>query len=63
MWDLWKDGLAGLGDTGVMAPIGPFGVWFAEEPMAALVLHASRETMHHGGEIGLLRDHPPSRPR
>jgi hypothetical protein len=24
--------------------------------MAALVLHVSRETMHHGGEIGVLRD-------
>jgi hypothetical protein len=24
--------------------------------MAALVLHINREVMHHGGEIGLLRD-------
>jgi hypothetical protein len=24
--------------------------------MAALVLHLNRETMHHGGEIGVLRD-------
>jgi hypothetical protein len=28
----------------------------AEEPMAALALHLNRETMHHGGEIGVLRD-------
>ena len=25
-------------------------------PMAGLVLHISREVMHHGGEIGALRD-------
>jgi hypothetical protein len=24
--------------------------------MASLVLHLNRETMHHGGEIGTLRD-------
>jgi hypothetical protein len=24
--------------------------------MAALVLHLNRETMYHGGEIGVLRD-------
>jgi hypothetical protein len=24
--------------------------------MAAPILHVSRKTMHHGGEIGLLRD-------
>lgn len=56
VWEKWRDGLAALGDAGLLAPIGPFGGWFAEEPMAALVLHVSRETMHHGGEIGVLRD-------
>lgn len=56
VWERWRDGLTGLGDARVLAPIGPFGGWFAEEPVAALVLHVSRETMHHGGEIGLLRD-------
>lgn len=56
VWERWRDGLAGLGDTRLLSPIGPFGGWFAEEPMAALVLHVSRETMHHGGEIGVLRD-------
>lgn len=56
MWELWRTGLTELGDAGVLAPIGPFGGWFADQPMAALVLHVSRETMHHGGEIGVLRD-------
>lgn len=56
MWELWRDGLTGLGDERLLAPIGPFGGWFADEPLAGLVLHVSRETMHHGGEIGVLRD-------
>jgi hypothetical protein len=29
---------------------------FPEEPMAGLVLHISREVIHHGAEISLLRD-------
>jgi hypothetical protein len=36
--------------------LGPRGAYFAAEPMAALVLHLNRETMHHGGEIGVLGD-------
>jgi hypothetical protein len=56
VWERWRDGLACLGDDRLLAPIGPFGGWFADEPLAALVLHVSRETMHHGGEIGVLRD-------
>jgi hypothetical protein len=40
----------------MLAPLGPRGAYFGEEPMAALVLHLNRETMHHGGEIGVLRD-------
>ena len=56
VWQRWREGVAGLGDTRLLSPIGPFGGWFANDPFAALVLHISRETMHHGGEIGLLRD-------
>jgi len=52
----WRDGIASLGDDGLAAPIGAKGGPFANDPMAALVLHVSRETMHHGGEIGVLRD-------
>lgn len=56
MWQLWRAGLLGLGDAGLLAPIGAFGGPFADSPMATLVTHVSRETMHHGGEIGVLRD-------
>jgi DinB superfamily len=52
----WHDGIAALDDAAMAAPLGPRGAFFAAEPMAALVLHVNRETMHHGGEIGVLRD-------
>lgn len=52
----WRDGIVNLDDDRLAAPVGPKGGPYADEPMAALVLHVSRETMHHGGEIGVLRD-------
>ena len=52
----WRDGIAGLTDEQLLAPLGPAGGPFAADPMATLALHVNRETMHHGGEIGLLRD-------
>src|SRR5688500_10254404 len=52
----WRDGLAALDDQGMMQPLGPKGGPYADDSMAALALHVSRETMHHGGEIGVLRD-------
>ena len=52
----WRDGISALDDERLASPLGPKGGPFAEDPLASLVLHVSRETMHHGGEIGLLRD-------
>lgn len=52
----WRDGISGLDDARLAAPVGPRGGPFRDDPMGALVLHVSRETMHHGGEIGVLRD-------
>jgi hypothetical protein len=52
----WRDAVAGLSEDELRAPLGPKGADFAAEPMAELVLHLNRETMHHGGEICLLRD-------
>jgi hypothetical protein len=52
----WREGVAGLDDDQLAAAIGPKGGPFANDPFGALVAHVSRETMHHGGEIGLLRD-------
>ena len=52
----WRDGLLSLDDQAFLAPLGPRGAFFADQPMAALALHLNREAMHHGGEICLLRD-------
>jgi hypothetical protein len=52
----WIDGVRGLDAAGLAAPCGPAEGPFAEYPMAALVLHISREAIHHGAEIALLRD-------
>jgi DinB family protein len=52
----WRDGVLALDEKAFTAPLGPRGAYFAEHPMADLVLHLNRETMHHGGEIGVLRD-------
>ncbi len=45
-----------LGDEGLRRPCGPAEGPFAEYPMAALVLHISREVIHHGSELCLMRD-------
>jgi DinB family protein len=52
----WRDGLLSLDEKAFLAPLGQRGAFFADQPMAALALHLNREAMHHGGEIGLLRD-------
>lgn len=52
----WHGHVSALGDAALQAPLGPKGAYFSDEPMAALIVHVNRETMHHGGEIGLLRD-------
>nr|WP_203865527.1 DinB family protein [Plantactinospora endophytica] len=52
----WRDGVRTLDPAGLARPCGPAEGPYAELPMAALVLHVNRETIHHGAEISLLRD-------
>ncbi|MGH3471362.1 MAG: DinB family protein [Nocardioidaceae bacterium] len=52
----WRTGVSGLGDAGLAEPCGPSEGPFSEAPIATLVLHINRETLHHGAEIALLRD-------
>src|SRR2546423_1701489 len=52
----WITGVRGLGADGLAHPCGPAEGPWADAPMAALVLHINREVIHHGAEIGLLRD-------
>jgi hypothetical protein len=55
-YEWWRDGLLSLDEETFLAPLGPRGSYFADQSLARLALHLSRECMHHGGEIGLLRD-------
>lgn len=49
-------GLRSLSPEDLEAPCGPAEGPYASEPFAALILHISREVIHHGAEIALLRD-------
>lgn len=52
----WMDGVRGLDADALAAPVGPAEGPWADAPMATLVLHITREVIHHGAEISLLRD-------
>ncbi|HEY3009528.1 MAG TPA: DinB family protein [Micromonosporaceae bacterium] len=52
----WHDGIAGLDEGGLTAPLGAKGAVYAGDPMVELMVHVNREIIHHGGEIGVLRD-------
>jgi hypothetical protein len=52
----WHDAIRALDDEGLARPLGPRGGQYADDSMLALITHLNRETMHHGGEICLLRD-------
>jgi len=55
-YEAWMAGVRTLGPEGMARPCGPAEGPFAEFPMGALVLHISREAIHHAAEIALLRD-------
>lgn len=55
----WIAGVRGLDDAGLARPCGPSEAANGNSPdipLASLVLHISREIIHHGAEISLLRD-------
>jgi len=52
----WRDGIAKLSPADLERPVGEAEGEWAGHPMAELVLHISREAIHHGAEIALLRD-------
>jgi DinB family protein len=55
-YDRWVAGVRSLDEEGLARPVGPAEGPYAERPFAELILHISREVMHHGAEIALLRD-------
>ncbi len=60
-YDAWMAGVRALGPDALARPVGAAEGQWAERTMATLVLHISREAIHHGAEIALLRDLFPSR--
>lgn len=52
----WTAGVRGLGAGGVARPCGPAEGPWAQASLAELILHVSKEVLHHGAEICLLRD-------
>ena len=55
--DRWDAHLGLVTEDGLAEPVGPVaGPQYAERTRAAYVLHMLDEFIHHGAEIGLLRD-------
>jgi len=52
----WRAGLAGLSPAEWAAALGPSWGPFAEANTVDLALHVLDEVVHHGAEVGLLRD-------
>jgi len=52
----WTGHLRALDPADLARPCGPVEGPYAQAPFAALVLHMTREVIHHGAEILLLRD-------
>jgi hypothetical protein len=54
--DAWMAGVEALGADDLARPCGPSEGPYAAYPFAALVLHITREVLHHGAEVALLLD-------
>ncbi|MGC1281418.1 MAG: DinB family protein [Streptosporangiaceae bacterium] len=52
----WRAGLAGLSPDQWVAPLGPTWGPYAESNTVDLALHVLDEVIHHGAEVGVLRD-------
>lgn len=55
-YDRWIAGVSRLTPEVLSRPVGPSEGAFAEHSYASLVLHITREVIHHGAEVLLLRD-------
>jgi DinB superfamily len=52
----WQGVLQDLPEASWWEPLGPVAGPFAEDDRASLVLHQLDEQIHHGAELGVLRD-------
>ena len=55
-YDAWLAGVRALDPAGLSRPCGHVEGPFADYPFGALILHITREVIHHGAEILVLRD-------
>ena len=55
-WAVFRRGFTEVGEDGLWRTLGPAFGPYADDTVAALVLHAQDEVSHHGAEISLLRD-------
>jgi hypothetical protein len=55
-YEAWREGLSGLDESGWGSPLGPSWGPFAENDTVDLALHVLDEVVHHGAEVGVLRD-------
>jgi DinB superfamily len=55
-WANLGDLFASFADAEVAAPIGPVGGPFADTSLEGLILHVADELIHHGAEVGVVRD-------
>jgi hypothetical protein len=55
-WQEFYAGLVDVGPDGLFQLLGAGWGPYADSTILALALHAQREVVHHGAEIGLLRD-------
>jgi hypothetical protein len=56
VYTAWTAGVRSLGPGDLARACGPAEGPYAGVPLATLVLHITREALHHGAEIALLRD-------
>ncbi len=52
----WVNGVRGLDEATLAAPVGESEGDWAEAPLIGLVAHINREVIHHLAEVALLRD-------
>jgi hypothetical protein len=52
-----------LDEAGLARRCGQAERLYPDAPLASLILHINRETIHHGAEIALLRDLYRARPK
>jgi hypothetical protein len=54
--ELWRSNVAEIGDDAIWEKNGPIAGIYAEHTRVAFVLHIIDELIHHGAEVGVLRD-------